>query len=59
LGESVSYAKDIYDSVLDEDAIFYVTEWKKFRLPNWEGIKRLMKPNPLFLDGRNLFDEKK
>lgn len=58
LGESVSYAKDIYDSVLDAEANFHVTEWKEFRFPNWEGIKRLMKPNTLFLDGRNLFDEK-
>lgn len=58
LGERVRYAKDIYDSVLDAEATFHVTEWKEFRLPNWEVIKRLMKPNPLFLDGRNLFDEK-
>lgn len=57
LGESVSYAKDIYDSVLDAEAIFHVTEWKEFRLPNWEGIKRLMKPNPVLFDGRNVFDK--
>lgn len=57
LGESVRYAKDVYDSVLDAEAIFHVTEWKEFRLPNWEVIKRLMKPNPLLLDGRNVFDK--
>ena len=58
LGEMVRYAKDIYDSVLDAEAIFHVTEWKEFRLPNWEVIKRLMKSNPILLDGRNVFDEK-
>lgn len=57
LGESVSYAKDIYDSVLDAEAIFHVTEWKEFRLPNWEVIKRSMKPNPVLFDGRNVFDK--
>jgi len=57
LGDSVRFAKDIYDSVFDVKAIFHVTEWKEFRLPNWEVIKRSMKPNPVLLDGRNVFDK--
>lgn len=57
LGESVRYAKDIYDCVLDTETIFHVTEWKEFRLPNWEVIKRSMKSSPVLLDGRNVFDE--
>lgn len=57
LGNNVRYAKDIYDCVLDTEAIFHVTEWKEFRLPNWEVIKRSMKPNPVLFDGRNVFDE--
>ena len=57
LGDSVNFAKDIYDSVFDVEAIFHVTEWKEFRLPNWDVIKRSMKPNPVQLDGRNVFDE--
>lgn len=57
LGDHVTYAKDIYDSVLDAEAIFHVTEWKEFRLPNWEVIKRSMKPNPVLFDGRNVFDK--
>ena len=57
LGDKVIYAKDIYDSVLDAEAIFHVTEWKEFRLPNWEVIKRSMKPNPVLFDGRNVFDK--
>ena len=56
-GDRVCYAKDIYDSVLDAEAIFHVTEWKEFRLPNWEVIKRSMKPNPVLFDGRNVFDK--
>lgn len=56
LNDSVRFAKDIYDCVLDVEAIFHVTEWKEFRLPNWEVIKRSAKPNPVLLDGRNVFD---
>ena len=56
-GNHIKYAKDIYDSVLDVDVIFHVTEWKEFRMPNWEVIKRSMK-TPLLIDGRNVFDKK-
>ncbi|PID90149.1 MAG: UDP-glucose 6-dehydrogenase [Bacteroidetes bacterium] len=55
LGDTVSYAKDIYDSALSADAIFHVTEWKEFRMPNWEVIRRSMR-KPLIIDGRNVFD---
>lgn len=57
IGDTVIYAKDLYDSVLDADVIFHVTEWNEFRMPNWEVIKRSMKPNPLLIDGRNVFDQ--
>lgn len=57
IGNAVIYAKDLYDSVLDVDVIFHVTEWNEFRMPNWEVIKRSMKPNPLLIDGRNVFDQ--
>ena len=55
LGDSITYAKDIYDAVLDAQTIFHVTEWKEFRIPNWEVIKRSMQPNPVLVDGRNVF----
>ena len=56
IGDSVIYAKDLYDSVLDADVIFHVTEWNEFRMPNWEVIKRSMRPNPVVFDGRNVFN---
>ena len=43
---------DLYDSVLDADAIFHVTEWKEFRMPKWEVIKRSMNSEPTMFDGR-------
>ena len=56
IGDKVNYAKDMYDAVLDAQVIFHVTEWKEFRMPNWEVIKRSMKPQPVMIDGRNVFD---
>lgn len=56
-GDSISYGTSIYDTVLDADAIFLVTEWKEFRLPNWEVIRRAMRPSPVLFDGRNLYLE--
>lgn len=55
LGESVRYARDIYDAALDVDAIFHVTEWKAFRMPAWEVLARSVR-TPLLIDGRNVFD---
>ena len=55
LGESVHYARDIYDAALDVDAIFHVTEWKAFRMPAWEVLARSVR-TPLLIDGRNVFD---
>jgi UDPglucose 6-dehydrogenase len=37
------------------DAIALLTEWKQFRLPNWEEIKKSIKGN-IFVDGRNIYD---
>ncbi|MBR4118551.1 MAG: UDP-glucose/GDP-mannose dehydrogenase family protein [Bacteroidales bacterium] len=55
LGEDVEYATDMYDTLLDADALLILTEWKQFRLPNWQVVKRVMS-NPLIIDGRNIYD---
>lgn len=55
VGDSIEYAKDIYDAVMDSDALMVVTEWKEFRMPSWGVIKKLML-TPLVLDGRNIYD---
>lgn len=56
LGDSVEYARDIYDCVTDADALVLVTEWKQFRLPAWKTVKKLMS-GTLVVDGRNIFDK--
>ena len=55
LGDAVYYAKDMYDAALDADAVLLVTEWKLFRLPSWETLRRVMR-HPLVIDGRNIYD---
>ena len=55
IGDRVEYAKDMYDAVVDADALLLVTEWKEFRMPSWEVVKRVMKGN-VVVDGRNIYD---
>lgn len=55
IGDKVLYAKDMYDAVLDADALLMLTEWKQFRLPSWGVVSKSMK-NPLIIDGRNIYD---
>ena len=55
IGERVTYATDMYDAVLDADALLLLTEWKQFRLPSWGVIAKSMK-TPLVIDGRNIYD---
>ena len=54
--ENIYFAKDIYDAILDVDALLLVTEWKEFRMPSWPVVKKSMKGN-LILDGRNIYDK--
>ncbi len=55
IGDSIEYANDMYDAVLDADALLLVTEWKEFRLPSWRVIKKSMR-DLVLLDGRNIYD---
>lgn len=55
VGNVVEYASDMYEAVLDSDALVLLTEWKQFRMPSWGVIKKAMK-QPLVFDGRNIYD---
>lgn len=55
LGDAVIYAKDMYDAVIDADAIAMMTEWKQFRVPSWSIIRKAMRGN-IVVDGRNIYD---
>ena len=51
----VRYAKTPYDAVEKANALLLLTEWDEFKDMDLKKIKGLM-DNPIFLDGRNLFD---
>ena len=55
VGDSVYYSRDMYDALLNADALLLVTEWKAFRLPAWGVMKKTMNQCVIF-DGRNIYD---
>lgn len=55
IGDKVSYAKDMYEAVIDADALALLTEWKQFRVPSWKIMGRAMNRR-LVIDGRNIYD---
>lgn len=56
LGGTIEYATDIYDAIKDAEVLFHVTEWKEYRMPDWQKVKSLMR-HPLLIDGRGVFDK--
>lgn len=44
-----------YDALADADAMVLVTEWKPFRQPDFNAMKKLLK-QPVIIDGRNQYD---
>jgi len=56
LGDTIEYAEDIYDAIDGADVLFHVTEWKEYRMPDWQKVRSLMK-TPLLIDGRGVFDK--
>ena len=57
IGDTIYYACDMYDAVLDADALMLVTEWKEFRLPSWAVIKKIIELQNV-LDGRHTYYQK-
>ncbi|PKH50428.1 UDP-glucose 6-dehydrogenase [Tenacibaculum sp. Bg11-29] len=55
IGEEVVYCENIYEAALNADAVVLMTEWKEFRLPSWDVIKKTMKGN-IIVDGRNIYN---
>ena len=55
VGDAVTYCDNMYDALDGTEALLLLTEWKQFRLPDWNEVKRHMKRH-LVIDGRNIFD---
>ena len=55
IGDKVVYCRDKYEAVVDADALLLVTEWKEFRVPSWEVLRKTMR-GKVVIDGRNIYD---
>jgi UDPglucose 6-dehydrogenase len=53
--ERLEFSTHSVDAVMNADALIIVTEWKEFRSPDLEELKRSMKC-PVIFDGRNILD---
>ena len=55
IGETVTYCKNMYDASDGADVFALMTEWRQFRMPSWNVIKKVMSGN-IVVDGRNIYD---
>lgn len=55
IGDKIEYYENKYDALQNVDALVLLTEWKEFRLPDWNVVANKMH-RKLILDGRNIFD---
>jgi UDPglucose 6-dehydrogenase len=53
--EGLSFVNDQIEALHGSDALLIVTEWKEFKSPDFEAIKRHLK-RPVVIDGRNLYE---
>lgn len=54
LGNRIEYARSQYEAVRGADALVLVTEWKQFRIPDWNRLKGEMNGR-IVVDGRNIY----
>ncbi len=53
--KDVEYFDSKYTVLNDSDAVILVTEWKEFRQPDFEEMKKRLR-KPIIFDGRNQYD---
>ncbi len=54
IGDKIGYAADAYAALQGADALLLVTEWREFRVPDWDRVKKALK-QPAVFDGRNIY----
>jgi len=55
LGDTIIYAQDQYEALIDADCLVLVTEWPEFRVPNFNIMRKLLN-KPVIFDGRNIYE---
>jgi UDPglucose 6-dehydrogenase len=54
-GDRVTYFEHNYDALEGADALVIVTEWRQYRVPDFDRVRSLL-GTPTIIDGRNLFE---
>ena len=57
IGDVVTYCSNMYDAADGADVFALMTEWRQFRMPSWNVIKKVMTGNAI-VDGRNIYDRR-
>lgn len=52
---NITFATDEYSVLKGSAALLLITEWREFRLPDWNKVKKVLKNNIIF-DGRNIYN---
>jgi len=55
VGDKVVYCRDLYDAADGADVLALLTEWRQFRMPAWNVVRKAMKGN-VVVDGRNIYN---
>ncbi|WP_111307955.1 UDP-glucose dehydrogenase family protein [Confluentibacter sediminis] len=55
--EGITYCNSKYEALIDADAMVLLTDWKEFRIPDFEELKAQLK-QPIVFDGRNQYNNK-
>ena len=55
LPDAVEYCDDIYETVVDADAVILLTEWNAYRGLDMQEVQRRMRSN-VFVDLRNVYE---
>ncbi len=55
LGDTIQLVDDQYETLIDADGLFVVTEWPEFKFPSLKIIDKLLKGKVIF-DGRNIYN---
>jgi UDPglucose 6-dehydrogenase len=54
-GDRIAYVETNYDALDGADMLVVITEWRQYRVPDFQRMRELMR-QPVIFDGRNLFD---
>ncbi|MDV2886315.1 UDP-glucose/GDP-mannose dehydrogenase family protein [Alkalihalophilus pseudofirmus] len=55
IGDKITYANNVEDTLKDADLVILVTEWDEFKQLDIKKVKELVR-RPVFIDGRNVFE---